>query len=115
MHLFSKRAQSIIEYTVVFCSILAALLIMQVYIKRCYSGKIKQQMDEVGPQYGPGHTTSVISTTTVTATETYTGGKTDPSGLLQKEVAVPDGETVSFSTSSTQLEKREGVDSFAAE
>lgn len=115
MRLVSKHAQSILEYCVLLCLILSALLIMQFYVKRCYQGRLKQEAEQVGQQYSPGHTTSSIITSANTTTESYTGGKTDSDGLAKKEVEVPDGMTVTFADNITTVTKRETVDAFARE
>ena len=77
-----RKAQSLLEYAVLLAVIILALMIMQIYIKRGYQGNIKLQADQVGPQYSPSHTTGVITTNSTTISETYTGGQTDPAGLL---------------------------------
>jgi uncharacterized protein (UPF0333 family) len=102
----SKIGQSILEYTVLFCLILSALMIMQFYIKRCYQGRIKREVDEVGTQYSPGHTAS----TTVTRTSTYSDSRT---GI--EAANIPLGMTVTRSWTKNSFEKKEGVDSFAKE
>ncbi len=62
--LLSKRAQSTLEYAVVIAIIAAALIAMQVYIKRGIQGRMKQASDDVGSQFSPGYTTSLTRTTT---------------------------------------------------
>ena len=56
-----KKGQSALEYTVVIVIAVAALLAMQVYIKRAFQGKLRQAADEVGGQYAPKATTSDIT------------------------------------------------------
>ena len=46
-----KKAQSIMEYTVLMIIILAAFLTMQIYVKRGFQGRWKQSVDELGDQY----------------------------------------------------------------
>jgi hypothetical protein len=82
---------------------------MQVYIKRGYQGRLKQEADQIGPQYSPGHTTSLMTVDTTSETKTYTGGKTED------DIEVPDGVTVTKSTVTSDYEKKEAVDSFATE
>lgn len=108
MRLNYQRAQTILEYVVLFCVILVALLIMQFYIKRGYQGRIKQEVDEVGQQYSPGHTTSNITTNTNTTSTTCTGGTC-------KGVELQPGETVTISNTTTTSERKEAVGSFATE
>jgi hypothetical protein len=107
--MFAKKGQSILEYVVLFALILAALLIMHIYIKRAYQGRIKQGADEVSQQYSPGHTTSLMTTVSSTNSVTYTGGKT------KEGTVVPDNMTVTQSNASNKYERKEGIDSFATE
>ena len=61
--LLSKRAQSTLEYAVVIAIIAAALIAMQVYIKRGIQGRMKQASDDVGSQFSPGYTNITTVTT----------------------------------------------------
>lgn len=55
-------AQSTLEYAVVVACVVAALLAMQIYIKRGTQGRLRQASDEIGEQYAPMNTTSTIIT-----------------------------------------------------
>ncbi len=106
-----RQAQSLLEYAVLICVIISTLLIMQFYIKRAYQGRIKQEADELGQQYSPGHTTSLSNTTIATNTTSYTGGEfVKDSGGRE---TVPEGMSVSYSVTNTTFTRREGVDSYA--
>ena len=59
----SERAQSTLEMAVLTAVIAAALLGMQVYMKRGISGRWRDALDSLGSQYAPRHTTSLITTT----------------------------------------------------
>jgi len=96
------------EYSIVLSVVIAALLVMQFYIKRAYQGRLKQEADEVGQQYSPGHTSSQIVTNTSSTSTTCTGGE-----CWGEDIDF--GVTVIKSSTSTTVRKREGVDSFAAE
>ena len=65
----SRRAQTTVEYAVFAVALSAAFLGMVVYMKRGISGRMRDAADSVGEQYGPGETTSNL-TTTVTGTST---------------------------------------------
>ena len=54
----NKRAQTTAEYAVLLGLVIAAVLAMQVYVKRSLQGKIKEQADEVGNQYEPYYLSS---------------------------------------------------------
>jgi hypothetical protein len=69
-----RKAQSTLEYTVVIVAVVAALLAMQIYLKRSMQGRLRQVADEAGQQYSPKATTSDITiqqeSTVVTITNT---------------------------------------------
>lgn len=71
----SKKGQSTLEYAIIVVVIVAALLAMQVYIKRGVQGKLRSSTDDVGEQYSPQITTGQYTTTTgSTQHETVTAG-----------------------------------------
>ena len=108
MVMFTKKGQSILEYVVLFGLVISALLIMHIYIKRAYQGRIKQGADEVSQQYSPGHTTSLIETQTNSSSTTCTGGT-----CWGK--AIPDHVTVTQSNTTNTYKRKEGRDSCATE
>ncbi len=56
----STRGQSLLEYTILVVIIIAALLTMQTYMKRGIQGRWKESLDEIGDQYDPDKTNSLI-------------------------------------------------------
>jgi len=62
------RAQSTLEYAVVVACVAAALLAMQIYLKRGIQGKLRQAGDEIGEQYAPLNVESQITTETTSNT-----------------------------------------------
>ncbi|TRZ95612.1 hypothetical protein D4R78_03030 [bacterium] len=103
----NRKGQHILEFVVLFCVILSALLIMQYFIKRGYQGRIKQDVDSIGAaQYAPGHSTSQYITTIDTNTTTYVGGKTPTDQVVEP------GMTVTIGQVETTVDKEERVDSF---
>ncbi|MFA5157454.1 MAG: hypothetical protein WC532_08770 [Candidatus Omnitrophota bacterium] len=52
-----NSGQSIVEYAILLGVIIAALLIMQAFIKRGYQGGLKDSADKMGEQYSAGGTT----------------------------------------------------------
>lgn len=66
MHRAKTKAQSTLEYAVVIAVVVAALLAIQVYMKRSVQGKLRSSTDNIGEQYSAG-------ITTVTKTTTQTG------------------------------------------
>ena len=51
------QGQSTVEYAVVIAVIVAALVAMNIYMKRGVQGKLRSATDQVGEQYRPGLTT----------------------------------------------------------
>ena len=98
--ILNKRGQSLLEYSILFAVILSAILIMQFYVKRGYQGRLKKEADTVSTQqYSPGHTTSIITTSTnSTSVSTVEDQKSS--------VAI---------TADSTMDKRETVDSYATE
>ncbi|UCG34572.1 MAG: hypothetical protein JSW17_03470 [Candidatus Omnitrophota bacterium] len=108
-----RKAQNIVEYTILLCIVLSALLIMQVYVKRSYQGRLKAESDSIGPQYSVGHTKSSTTSTTTSVSETYVGGTTKGSEILDTAKDVPMGVSFTASKTKTTSSKSEEVDSFA--
>ena len=53
MMMRSRRGQSVIEYAVMIAVVIAALLVMQIYMKHGVSGKLRESTDQVGEQFTP--------------------------------------------------------------
>lgn len=54
-----KKGQSTLEYAILIIIIMAALLSIQVYIKRGVQGRFKSAADDIGTQFSPGNTNVV--------------------------------------------------------
>jgi len=52
-----------LEYGVFCGCVIAAIIAMQIYVKRGIEGRLKQSADEIGDQYAPLNTTTNITTT----------------------------------------------------
>ena len=64
-----NKGQSVLEIAVLTAIIVAALLAIQVYLKRGFQGRYKDLADSIGTQYEPGNTTSTqVNTTELTST-----------------------------------------------
>jgi Flp pilus assembly pilin Flp len=64
------RGQSLLEYVILVTIIVAALITMQVYMKRGIQGRWKDSVDQLGDQYSPGTTNSVITHRMLSNSET---------------------------------------------
>jgi len=71
-HMLGKRGQSTLEYAVLIVVIIAALVAMQVYLKRGIQGRTRESADQIGEQFSPGYTTSNRMTTTFAQTRDTT-------------------------------------------
>lgn len=67
-----RRAQSTVEYAVLIACLTAALIGMQIYIKRSLQGRFKEAANEIGEQYSAKTTKSSL-TQTITQTVNITG------------------------------------------
>lgn len=72
-----RRGQSTLEYAVIIAVVVAALLAMQIYMKRGVEGKLRDSTDQIGDQFD-AETTSFDSTTSRTSktVQITTGGAT---------------------------------------
>ncbi len=52
-----NNAQSIVEYAILLGVVIAALLIMQLFVKRGYQGGLKDSTDKIGEQFSTTGTT----------------------------------------------------------
>ena len=114
----AKKTQGILEYSILFAILIAAMVVMQVYVKRAYQGRLKRESDSVGQQYSPGHTTSNSNVTTTANSVTYTGGKTnsaDMDKVITGTVTLQQGVSVTVSNSAMTSDSREVIDSLGSE
>ena len=64
-----QKAQSLVEYAVLICIIVAALISMQVYIKRGVQGSLRSNADSIGSvAYSPKATLSNAQTNVISKT-----------------------------------------------
>jgi len=113
-----KQGQSILEYAVLVAVVLSAWLIMQVFVKRAYQGRLKHEADSIGTQYSPRHQTAYSSTTTFSNSISYTGGNTstvDAPELINDNVAVDEGMSVTVTKSYSNSTSMEKTDDLGAE
>jgi Flp pilus assembly pilin Flp len=74
-YLNQKRGQSTLEYAVLIVVIIAALLTIQVYIKRGVQGRLRSATDDIGDQYSDGNMNSIKKTRRFSNTEqTFNAG-----------------------------------------
>lgn len=69
--ILTKRGQSTLEYAVLIVVIIAALITMQVYLKRGIQGRVRESADQIGEAYSPGATITNRITTTFANTSEY--------------------------------------------
>lgn len=84
-----RRGQSTLEYAVLIIIIIAALLSIQMYIKRGVQGRLKTSTDDIGDQFSPDNTNAVRTTfVNVTTNETFgmVGQGISKSAIMNKEL-----------------------------
>lgn len=73
----NKKAQTTLEYAVLIGIIAAALVTMQIYLKRGYQGKLRGSADSMGQQFSPEYSTYTYTTDSTSDTsENITNGVT---------------------------------------
>lgn len=55
--MFTRKGQSILEYSILLAVVIAVLLIMQAFVKRGYQGSLKASSDKMGEQFSASGTT----------------------------------------------------------
>ena len=90
-----RNGQSTVEYAVLILVIVAALVAIQVYMKRGVEGKMRDSSDRIGEQYSAGHMSS-----TETTTQTGAMGTTETFGVGTK------GESVYTVTEPAKIDKQ---------
>jgi uncharacterized protein (UPF0333 family) len=81
----NKRGQSTLEYALLIGVIVAALIAMQVYMKRGVQGKIRDATDQIGEQYSPGYTTGAITMDSNSTTHEVVVNKTTTSDATKTQ------------------------------
>ena len=77
IYLRKRRGQTTLEYAILIGVIVAGLIAMQVYVKRGYMGKMRENADDMGKQFAPGVTTYTYTTNTSSlSTENVSQGVT---------------------------------------
>lgn len=76
MKVFNSKAQSLVEYSIVIASVIAALSLMSIWMKGAIQGKVRGLATQISDRpYAPKRTTSSFTTTkTGTVVEVYQDG-----------------------------------------
>ncbi|MFH1691007.1 MAG: hypothetical protein ABIC68_00335 [Candidatus Omnitrophota bacterium] len=82
--MLKKRGQSTLEYAVLIVVIIAALIAMQVYLKRGIQGRMRESSDQIGEQFSPGFTTSNMTTNTYTVSQETSDGYTTTTDITNQ-------------------------------
>lgn len=96
----NRKGQSTLEYAILIVIIIAALLSIQVYIKRGIQGRFKSATDDIGDQFSPGLSVEDMTiTTSASNTETFSGqsgsnqvNSEDVTTNMQRNTEGPDNE-----------------------
>ena len=55
------KGQSTLEYAMIIAVVVAAILAMQIYLRRGVQGKLRESIDSVGAQYSAGNVKSTVT------------------------------------------------------
>ena len=91
---FSKRGQSTLEYAVLIVVIIAALIAMQVYLKRGIQGRMRESSDQIGDQFSPGYTVSNRVTNTASTTREIADAYSTTTQIINQTQTVTGAENV---------------------
>lgn len=109
----ARTGQSALEFSVLVAVLVAALLTMQIYMKRGFSGRLRATADSIGGAYAPRHTTADLTLSSASKTETTSNlTKVDVDGDgAQEQVMVTKTRILSERTSRTGRETVGSLDS----
>jgi len=80
--MFNRKGQSTLEYALIISVVVAGLLLMQHYVKRGYSGRLKSASDEMGEQYDPNaYTSNFTINQSSNVSQTVQGGVSETTHL----------------------------------
>ena len=85
-HFQDRRAQSLLEFTVLLIILMAVFLSMTYYIKRGIQGRWKGAIDDMGDQYDPQQTNSTTLYNAVTNSNTTVSIQDAPGGYFTDRV-----------------------------
>ena len=87
----NTRGQSTVEYAVCIAVVVAALLAMQIYMKRGVQGKLRSATDDVGEQFSPTAYKANFKIVQKSATEDtlHVAAKGQGSGASKSDATVP--------------------------
>lgn len=85
------KAQSTLEYATLIAIVVAALIGMQVYMKRATQGRLRNATDEIGPQFESLNAYIASNRTHVGKTQEITASGVTTATLLTNEVFTKSG------------------------
>lgn len=106
MFLKNKKGQSTLEYALLIAAVVAGLVMMQIYVKRGFGGKIKKSVDDMGEQYDPVAYSSNFTTNSHSMTNDTVASKVTTSTLVDNQTNDRTGsETVTAWTEGEDLNR----------
>lgn len=72
----NRKGQSTLEYTIIIAVVVAAILVMQNYVKRAVQGRARDASDDIGSQYSIDTTGSSTTNRFASTNETIGAGGT---------------------------------------
>ncbi len=99
-----RKAQTLLEYTVLIVIIIGVFIAMQNYIKRGIQGRWKSATDDLGDQYDPRLANSYINHVIISNSDTHIVTQPDAGGYFTNRV-----------DSSVSVETKQGHTSVAAQ
>lgn len=101
MRIKKRKAQSVLEYGLVISAVIAALLVINIYLKKAVQGKLKESSDQIGRQFDPAKFTSSWKVESGGPTETVTKETHDSTTLGGTKTEIMSSETITRSEHET--------------
>lgn len=104
------RGQSVLEYALLLGVAIVVLVMMQVFVKRAYQGRLKNEADSLGPQFSVNHSSTMSGFNLIVESSSYTGGRLVNDGVVPAAMAgtpVTDGMSVTVTRSTSNVTRQE--------
>lgn len=95
----NRKGQSTLEYTVIIAVVVAAIIMMNAYVKRAVQGRSREAADSIGEQYSIDTTGTSTTARTANSSTSVFGGPT-----TQTTTTTDQGQTMNSSETTPNLE-----------
>jgi len=105
--MLNRKGQSTLEYALIIAVIAAGLLLMQHYVKRGYSGRLKAASDDMGDQFDPSAYTANFSFNQSSQVNQTVKNRVSMTNHIANQISTKNGvENITAWTNTTNLYER---------